>query len=71
MNTLLVLGSKPEPMLPPPGSFDDVACANASGNTAARYGLGSVGLTVISAILTSETKPANRQAMQAMQVGGG
>jgi hypothetical protein len=67
MKTLLVLGSKPEPMLPPPGSFDDIACANASGNSAARYGLGSARLTVISAILTSASKPANRQALQAMR----
>jgi hypothetical protein len=67
MNTLLVLGSKPEPMLPPPESFDDIACANASGNSAARYGLGSARLTVISAILTSASKPANRQALQAMR----
>ena len=67
MKTLLVLGSKPEPMLPLPGSFDDIACANASGKSAARYGLGSARLTVISAILTSASKPANRQALQAMR----
>jgi hypothetical protein len=67
MTTLLVLGSKPEPMLPPPGSFDDVACANASGNSAARYGLGTPRLTVISAILTSDRKPANQQALEAMR----
>jgi hypothetical protein len=67
MTTLLVLGSKPGPMLPPPGSFDDVACANASGNSAARYGLDSPRFTVISAILTSESKPANLQALEAMR----
>src|SRR5690349_4731474 len=67
MTTLLILGSKPEPVLPPPGSFDDVACANASGNSAARFGLGSARFTVISAILTSESKPANQQALEAMR----
>src|ERR687892_512780 len=35
MATLLILGSKPEPALPPIGSFDALACANASGRSAA------------------------------------
>ena len=30
MKTLLILGSKPDPTLPPTGSFQDLACANAS-----------------------------------------
>ena len=32
---ILVLGAKPDPALPPPGSYDAVACANASGRSAA------------------------------------
>ena len=39
MNTLLILGSKPEPELPPVASYNAVACANGSGYSAARYGL--------------------------------
>ena len=39
MTTLLVLGSKPDPVLPPREAFDAVACANASGHSARRYGL--------------------------------
>jgi hypothetical protein len=49
---LLVLGAKPEPTLPPPGSFDAVACANASGRSAADLGLPSPVFTVLTALLT-------------------
>ena len=31
MTTLLILGSKPDPALPPRSAYQDVACANASG----------------------------------------
>ena len=37
--TILVLGSKPEPALPPPGSYAALACANASGFSARAHGL--------------------------------
>jgi hypothetical protein len=66
MSTLLVLGSKPGPILPPGGSFDALACANASGNSAARLGLGTPRLTAISAIVTSGHKPANDLAVKAL-----
>ncbi len=49
---LLVLGAKPDPILPPPGSFDAVACANASGRSAAELGLPSPVFTVLTALLT-------------------
>ncbi len=52
MTTLLVLGAKPDPALPPPGSFDAVACANASGWSAARAGLAKPAYTVMTAQLT-------------------
>jgi len=51
--TLLVLGSKPKPVLPPIQAYDALACANASGFSAARNGLPSPEYTVMSAILTS------------------
>ena len=49
---LLVLGAKPDPILPPPGSFDAVACANASGRSAADLGLPTPVFTVLTALLT-------------------
>lgn len=67
MATLLVLGSKPDPSLPPPGSYDDLACANASGASAARLGLPKPRYTVMSAILTSGRKAPNRLALQALR----
>ncbi|MFO1059499.1 MAG: hypothetical protein U1E53_21335 [Dongiaceae bacterium] len=67
MSTLLVLGSKPQPRLPRPGGFDALACANASGRSAARYGLGSAELTAMSAILTSGHKEANHLALEALR----
>jgi hypothetical protein len=67
MTTLLVLGSKPEPALPPRDSFDEVACANASGHSARRHALPDPTFTVVSAILTSGKKPANALALQAMR----
>ena len=39
MKTLVILGSKPLPVLPARGDFDDLACANASGYSAASLGL--------------------------------
>lgn len=53
MRTLLVLGSKPDPMLPPRDAVDAVACANAAGHSAARYGFPIPSFTVMSAILGS------------------
>ena len=52
MTTLLVLGAKPDPALPPTGSCDAVACANASGWSAARAGLPKPAYTVMTAQLT-------------------
>jgi len=51
--TLVVLGSKPEPVLPPIEAYDALACANGSGFSAAQNGLPSPEYTVMSAILTS------------------
>jgi hypothetical protein len=53
MSTLLVLGSKPDPILPPASSFDGLACANASGFTAARQELPVPAFTVMTAVLTT------------------
>ena len=67
MAPLLVLGSKPDPSLPSAGSYDDLACANASGASAARLGLPKPRYTVMSAILTSGRKAPNRLALQALR----
>lgn len=50
---LLVLGSKPDPALPPRIAFDAVACANASGFSARAHGLPDPVYTVVTAVLTS------------------
>jgi len=51
--TLLVLGSKPDPVLPPAARYDAVACANAAGYSAHRHGLPVPAFTAISAVVTS------------------
>ena len=66
MRTLLVLGSKPDPVLPPSDGYDALACANASGRSAARHGLPPPLFTVISAIVTSGKQAPNRLALQAL-----
>jgi hypothetical protein len=67
MATILILGSKPEPVLPPEGRFDALACANASGRSAARLGLPDPIFTVVTAALTSGHKPANDLALEALR----
>lgn len=67
MSCLLVLGSKPEPALPPLDRFDAVACANASGFSAARCGLPVPVFTVMSSILTSGKNDSNRLAVDALR----
>lgn len=67
MSTLLVLGSKPAPELPPADAFDAVACANGSGRSALTLGLPEPVLTVMSTVLTSGHKPANDLALQAIR----
>lgn len=64
MSTLLVLGSKPDPALPPASSYEQVACANASGFSAARHGLPVPVYTVMSAILTATA--SGTQSLQAL-----
>lgn len=66
MSTLLILGSKPDPVVPPRSSYDHLACANASGRSAARHGLPDPTFTVMSAILTSGKSAPNRIALQAL-----
>lgn len=66
MATLLILGSKPDPALPPPGAFDALACANASGRSAALHGLPDPDFTVLSTILSSGRKAANDLALEAL-----
>ncbi|MEB2346819.1 MAG: hypothetical protein OZ948_19035 [Deltaproteobacteria bacterium] len=65
MATLLVLGSKPDPALPARSAIDAVACANASGRSAADLGLPVPVLTAISAILTSG-QPSARHSLRAL-----
>jgi hypothetical protein len=65
MATLLILGAKPDPVLPPASDWDDLACANASGFSAAKYGLPDPAFTAITAMLTVGS-PAGLQSVQAM-----
>lgn len=71
MPSLLVLGSKPDPALPPLSEVDAVACANASGWSARAAGLAIPRFTVISAVLGAGTgreesgkRQANRIALE-------
>jgi hypothetical protein len=66
MATLLILGSKPGPVLPAQDGFDALACANASGRSAARLGLPPPLFTVVSAIVTSGKQAPNRLALEAL-----
>jgi hypothetical protein len=66
MKTLLVLGSKPEPCLPPAGAFDALACANAAGHSADKYGLPVPVFTAMTAHLTSGIE-SGRQSLQALR----
>lgn len=66
MNTLLVLGSKPDPVLPPPSSYDAVACANGSGYSAARYGLPVPAYTVMTSMIASGIE-SGKQSLQALE----
>lgn len=66
MATLLVLGSKPEPALPPLVSVDAIACANASGFSARQAGLPTPELTVMTAVLTSG-KAADDHSLAALR----
>lgn len=66
MATLLVLGSKPAPALPPPAAIDAVACANASGFSAREAGLPTPELTVMTALLTSG-KAADDHSLAALR----
>ncbi len=65
MGTLLILGSKPDPVLPPATAFDAVACANASGYSAAQHDLPDPVFTAVSAVLTTGIGSGN-QSMKAM-----
>lgn len=66
MSGLLILGSKPEPALPPRVSYSAVACANASGYSAAVHHLPPPQFTVMSAIL-----PAVESGRQSLRVLAG
>lgn len=71
MPTLLVLGSKPEPCLPPAGAFDALACANAAGYSAAQLGLPAPVFTAMTAHLTSgiESGKQSLRAIRGLQTG--
>jgi hypothetical protein len=64
--TLLVLGSKPNPSLPPPESYRAVACANASGFSARALGLPAPRFTVASAVLGSG-KGSDEHSLRALR----
>lgn len=64
--TILVLGSKPNPLLPPPNSYAALACANASGFSARAHGLIAPQFTVVSAVLGSRNEK-DRHSLAAMQ----
>ena len=66
MKTLLILGSKPQPALPSRSGFDDVACANASGYSAAMHGLPDPVYTVMTSLLASGIE-SGRQSLEVLR----
>ncbi len=64
--TILVLGSKPQPALPPADAYAALACANASGFSARTHGLRPPLFTVVSAVLGSGNT-SDRHSLKAMQ----
>lgn len=66
MAVLLVLGSKPNPVLPPHDAYAALACANASGRSAHRAGLGEALFTTMSSVLASGKNDSNRLALEAL-----
>ena len=71
--TILVLGSKPDPSLPPAGSYGALACANASGFSARAHGLQAPLFTVVSAVLGSgnDSDRHSLQVMRGLEAGRG
>jgi hypothetical protein len=67
MPALLVLGSKPAPVLPELAAFDAIACANASGRIAHELGLATPRFTVLSSVIASGKNPSNRLALAALR----
>ena len=65
MKTLLILGSKPEPSLPPPGSYTEIACANASGYLAEEHDLCRPAFTVMTPIIATNIE-SGRQSLDAL-----
>jgi hypothetical protein len=64
--TILILGSKPQPRLPPPDAYSALACANASGFSAKENELRTPLFTVVSAVLGSG-KTSDRHSLAAMR----
>jgi hypothetical protein len=67
MPALLVLGSKPDPIVPVAGAFDALGCANASGRTGRTLGLEDPTYTVLSSVVASGKNASNRLALAALR----
>lgn len=67
MPALLVLGSKPDPIVPARGAFDALGCANASGRTGRTLGLVDPIFTVLSSVVASGKNASNRLALAALR----
>jgi hypothetical protein len=65
MSTLLILGSKPNPVIPEVCAYADFSCVNGSGFSAAANDLGRPAFTVMTANLTSG-KESGAQAIRAI-----
>lgn len=66
MAVLLVLGSKPNPRLPPEDAYSALACANASGRSARALRLAEPLFTVMSSVLASRKNASNVLALEAL-----
>ena len=66
MKTLLILGSRPQPKLPPAASYQDVACSNASGYSAAQLNLPRPVFTVMTSIIACNIE-SGKQSLNALK----
>ncbi len=66
-NTLLILGGKPKPSIPPYKEYNDVACANASVYSASKYNIGVPVFTVLSSYFTAGDDGMSRKGMSKIE----
>ena len=65
MRTLLIIGSKPHPKLPPSSAYQEVACSNASGYSAEIHHLPRPVFTVMTSVIACDIE-SGKQSLKAI-----